>query len=103
MTKGDISLCIQSTSTEDNIRQRLRSILLDKGDAESILSLIEKFVNFNARIELVLQQIQALKVFNLLQYYFTEREITKRDRNSKDGRCPTASCESVARRSGADR
>ena len=53
--------------TEGEIRQRVRSALLDKRGSELILSLIEEIANLNIRLEQALRQIQALRSFESLQ------------------------------------
>jgi hypothetical protein len=53
--------------TEGEIRQRVRSALLDKRGSELILALIDEIANLTVRTELALRQIQALKSFESLQ------------------------------------
>jgi hypothetical protein len=56
-----------SDMTEGQIRQRVRSALIEKRGSELILSLIDEIVDLNIRMEAALRQIQALKSFESLK------------------------------------
>src|SRR5712692_10398925 len=53
--------------TEGEIRQRIRSALLDKRGSDLVLALVEEIVQVNIQTELALRQIQALKSYESLK------------------------------------